>query len=457
MTNPTPGNPIITLWGTPPSNHQITNHPYVRWLCRTYEGSDSTHVLPHIYDDQIIYPAFSTDNEEAVIRIARRLREHAQTQTAKGHDMSSLSFFVQNLGYGKSTKSVGTPLLCKAPDDANAAGLNTEQTIYSDKAANGTLSVETDLIPILTFTESIRDQLKIELESVGLTAFGYFFDDCEDFHSPWTWCSSGGGNWDVMVDDEARAGTEDIVFSTYNISGDGATDMTLDEWITDEISNRNAAFAPSENVSWDGGTNLSTNSHTSLLRLRIEASQCQYGVAIATPMLDIPFFTSTKSCNYQVVGADNTAFPTLLSASGDAGSDHNTRFMPCDNHAPVFYPYNNSNGTINTDFTRFTPGLAWDSQKNYNMQACLGSCTRQMMAITQGSMPTAKVTPWIRGIDQNTTGRTPSHTVRDLASMIRFCRSWDTVDNVMIWYSDNTTDTPDYDAMYEAILQEYPV
>ena len=452
---PTPGNPLITLWGTPPASHPICAHPYVRWQCRTYEGSEQSHVLPHSAG-LVVYPEGSTDMEESVIRVAQRLREHAQDQVALGATMDTLCFFIQNLGYGTSSKTFGTPLLCKAPDDQLASGSNPEDSIYAGKAADGTLSVESGLTPLRTAVALYRDQIQVELEGASLAAFGYFDDDCEDLHSPWSWCSGSGGNWTIMTGD-ARASTEVLCRSAYNISGDGTGDLTLDAWITDEDTNRNTSFdLINAAVDWRGGSNSTNEINHSLLRLRSEASQSQWGYAISDVMKTGDFWVWMKTSNYQIVGADNTSYPTLLTASGDEPTDHNTRYFPADCHSPVFYPTNNSDGTLNTGFARFSPDLQFDVGKPYSMQACLGSAHRQMMAIIQGSEGDKPVRPWIRGIDDRGPSRTPEVTVDDMAKLIRFCRGWPTVNSVTVWYDDQGG-SPDYDAMYAAILKEYPL
>lgn len=454
-TDPTAGNPIITLWGVPPEGHGLATHPMVRWLCRTFEGSDEAHVLPQ---NPTAVPLPETADQEIIdaYRIGHRIMEHARDQVALGASMGSLSMFVQNLGYGKVTKTAGTPLINKAPDDQLASGSNPESCVFSDKAISGTLTAEPALISIQEMAVLIRDRIKAELQGQGLTAFGYFDDDCEDLHAPWDWCSSGGGNWAVQVAD-ARASTETIIRATHAVDGGG--DLTLSGFITAE-QGRNASFAPDANVDWRSGTNLSTGTTAGLLRLRSEAANSQHAHAIVDVFLADAFFTGMVCSNYEMIAADNTDYPNFLTNSGGAETDFYSAYLGHGAHAPVFYPINNSDGSVNTGFDRFAwPGYGFDPGRGYSFKAYLCALKRKMYAITRGTAGALPVHPWVRGIDNFLDGRTPSMTVADLAAAIRTLRTYPTVENIILWFNDNTSSghEPNWDAMYSAILEVYPL
>ena len=447
--NASPGSPIITLWGVPPVGHPIRTHPKVRWLCRTYEGSDQPHVLP-------TNPS-SLAGLTLPQRVARRLREHIQDQVELGADPASLSIFVQNLGYGTSTKSSGTPLLFRAPDDAVIGGSpdDRDNTLFTARSRNGPLAIESTLSAVAVAAAGIRDALKIELQALSLAAPGMFVDDCEKLHEPWKWCTSSGGTWALMTAD-ARAGAEVICQGAQRLSG-GSNDLTLNDWISEEVSLRDAGFAPVPDVSWNAGANAASSA--GMLRLRADVSQSQHYLAIPAVFRGDAFFKSMVCSNYEMIGNDNEAFPAHLQASGTAETDHTARYFGHQAHAPVLYAYNNSDGSLNTGFSRFAPGLAWDAGKSYSIKALLNVINRYLQSIVRGSAGSRPIHPWIRGIDNFPAGRTPSMTVADLARVVRACRQFPTVSNIVVWFNDTTGSghVPDWDAMYKAILLEYPL
>ncbi|HCT46590.1 MAG TPA: hypothetical protein DF699_15400 [Phycisphaerales bacterium] len=426
----------------------------VRWLCRSFEGSDQTHVLPH---NPTAIPRPETADQEIIdaYRIGHRIMEHARDQVALGASMSSLSMFVQNLGYGKTTKTAGTPLLCKAPDDQLASGTNPESCVFAAKAISGPLTAEPSLISIREMATLVRDRIKAELQGQGLECFGFYDDDCEDLHFPWDWCSKAG-NWGVQVAD-ARASSEVLIRSEHAIAGGG--DLTLSGFIAAEQA-RNPNFNPDPNVDWRSGSNLSSGSTAGLIRLRWEAANSQHAYAIPDVFLADAFFENMICSNYDMIAADNPDYPSFLSSSGGAETDFNSEYLGHGAHSPVFYPINNTDGSVNTGFDRFAgPGYGFDPGKAYSFKAYACSLKRKMYAITRGSAGDLPINPWVRGIDNFVDGRTPSMTIRDLVSAVRILRTYPTVKNIILWFNDNTGvgHQPNWDAMHAAISEIYPL
>lgn len=450
------GSPILTLWAPPPIDHPIRNHPKVRWLCRTFEGGDNSHVLPENPSDV----SGSTIYE----RIATRIREHMEDQIALGASEATLGIFLQNLGYGTSTKSIGTPLLFRAPDDnLNDAVTyaDNDNIVFASSAIYGPLTDEPTLTPISEFVENYANQFLIELNSAGIEAPGYYLDDLERLHEPWRWCNGVTlGTWDAMITN-ARSYSEVICNSNYRIDG-GTSGYTLNEWITSALE-FNSSFDPDPSIGWAQGTNLSTNSSNQMMRLRMEAACSQY----AEGVLDVFKGTSTAFSNvifsnYQMHGADNIIFPQPLPGSGHDYSDHNNRFFSLDAHAPVIYNNNGQTGVFGSGFVRMAPLAEFDPLKSYSNMATFNSAARTMQSCIEGSAREKEITPWIRGIDGNidaSEGTTPSPTIRDLVKIIKYMQTFDNVKNIIIWLDDDPSDSLeiDWDANYEAILKVYPL
>lgn len=459
--NPTAGSPTIHTWGRlrlqanggSLAEEQLARHPKVRPLIRTFLGADQTYLKP---SNPMTFTT-QTRAEQAAIRLA----ELTQDAVDLGADESSLAFFIQ--AFGQSTGvALTTPDLFRSQDDAAGiadAGDN-YNAIYTGKAENGTLTVQSTLSPVATVSANLRDLCKARLQDRSLTAWGHWLGDTESLHEPWNWCKTSGGVWSDMEND-ARAGTEVLITGTHFITGTSPGDLTLDAWISRCIANRNANFAPSSNVSWASGTNASTGSHKEMVRLRMEAATSQYTRMTKGIWAGDAFYTGMKFYNYEMNLVNNASYPITTFGGGGSGNvDHTVEFFGLDGSSPILYPYNTSAGELDPVLARFGPtparagtGRLYDERRMFN------NARRTLGAIhkSTGSLP---VFPWVRAPDERVSAVdeiNPNPTTADLTQMIRICASYDNCLNLIFWYNDNPAQaTPDHATMLAAVTAFYP-
>lgn len=452
------GAPTVHTWGRlrlqanggSLAEEQLYRHPKVRSLVSTFLGADQTYYLP-------ANPG-SIAGKNRSEAAAQRLAERTAEQVALGCDESSLAFFIQKFGEFGGNQAFTTPDLFRSQDDAAGvadAGDNWN-AIYTDKAENGPLTVQSVLSPVGTISALLRDLCKTELEARSLTAWGHWLGDTEFYHEPWNWCKSSGGTWTDMEND-ARAGTETIVSGSHFITGSSPGDLTLDDWITRALT-RTATFAPNPNVNWSSGANASTGSHKEMTRLWMEASMSQYARMTKDIWSTESFYTGVKYYNYIFSLFNNPAYPVTTFEGGGSGDvDHIVEFFGMDGSSPTLYPYNLSNGDLSPFLARFGPATArYGPGRGYDERRGFNNAKRMMNAIAKSSV-SAPIFPWIRGSENPTSLRNPKHTAADMAAMIRLCASYPTCLNVILWYNNNPAQaTPDHDTMLAAVELMYP-
>lgn len=455
-TNATAGNPIVTLWGIPPVDHPIRNHPMVRWMCRTKEDSDPTGLQPI---DPMEVPGGSSYNPQ---RIATRIVEHMQDQIALGADPSSLSFFIQNHGYwtSETAKTEGTPVLFQAPDDAvtQMGSDNTQHSLYCGKAVAGTLTVEDTLTPIKDSFADILGRMKTLLQNLSINPPGMFTDDLEGQQQIGRWLDPAGGIWDSIVAD-ARAGTEDIVKQTYRIDGVSGTDMNLNEWITDEETMSGQSFTPDNDVDWRSGSNAAIA--YKMLQLRNESNACYYAACTQEVFGADSYWDDIVISNYSMLGSDiHRVYP----GAAENLAPHITRFHHGGAHAPMIYPFNTQDGTDeegdpiyvpNTNYNIFVPGFTFDPGKTYSYRQIIGEAVNKLYGITRGSSGSLPIHPWIKGVSSVTNFSSPTLTPYDMYRLIMFLRGYPTVTNILVHFNDTSPEIPDWDGMLWAINKAY--
>lgn len=449
------GAPLIHFWGRlrtvanggSQAEEQLFLHPKCRTLVRTFIDSDQSYLLPQ--------SPSSLTGLNRVERTARRLREIMQDQVNIGCEESSLAFFVQK--FGEET-AVGPDLFRSQDDAASVAnGSQNWNAIYTAKAEDGPLTVQSSLQAWVTLSEQLRDAFKAELQGASLTAPGSWFGDCESLHEPWQWCKPAGGSWSAMVGN-ARSGTEVLISGDHYV-GPATTpgNLTLAAWNTRALT-RNPSFAPSSNVNWASGVNASTGSHKQMVRLRMEAASSQYARVTKDIWPLDAFFGDLVILNYEMGLMTDSRFPvTTFSGGGTGNVDTEYEFCGLDGSSPILYAYN-SNGELDPNLARFGPTGRKGEGRDYDERRMFNNA-RRLMTAHRVSDPTAPIVPWIRGADIRPSPDTvnPEPTSVDMARMVQLCASYSNCRDVILWYFDNPSiGVGNHEKMLAAVELVYP-